>query len=502
MTNNGVNVGSGDTVSVADINAGYLIYMPTTNMSGSPFATWTFEVQDDGGTAWDPETQTMGQDTDPDPKTMTINVPWVNQAPSFSASNPPAVDMCADPVAISNWASFNPGGGPEEASQTATYTVTIVSNPDLFSVAPTVAADGTLTYTVAPYVHGTATFDVTVQDDGGTANGGSDTSATLTFAVQVRPNFLPITVNTTNDTPATAGNLAAGRALDADGNTSLRAALQVAYEAARPGSPAIYISFNPNMMGQTIGLQTPLPDLAGTIDLTGLGYANLLVTRSAAAPFRIFTVVGTVRISALTISNGNSAGANNAGSGGGIANFRSLILNDLVLEDNRANDRGGAIFNVGTSLTIQHCFINRNQAVRRGGGIFVDDGKVDIFGDSEIARNSAGAGGGIYIQPTGNVTIYEGTRLYINTATGTPPGVDIGNFGFGGAIANLGALTISDAHLWSNASIYQGGGVCSISDNHAAVAGNGICVDATRAFCDLGENNQIDDDIAEDPSPP
>ncbi|HUY88004.1 MAG TPA: MBG domain-containing protein [Pirellulales bacterium] len=108
-----------------------------------------------------------------------------NHAPSFTASNPPAVNEDSGAQAVSGWAAFDPGPGSNEADQTATYSVSNVSNASLFSVSPSIAADGTLTYTLAPHQSGTSTFDVQVQDSGGTANGGIDTSATQTFTITV-----------------------------------------------------------------------------------------------------------------------------------------------------------------------------------------------------------------------------------------------------------------------------------------------------------------------------
>src|SRR3954452_15755279 len=68
----------------------------------------------------------------------------------------------------------------------------------MFAVAPAVDTTGNITYTLTPDVNGTSTFDVKVQDDGGTANGGVDTSATQTFT---------LTVNFVNDQPSfTAAN--------------------------------------------------------------------------------------------------------------------------------------------------------------------------------------------------------------------------------------------------------------------------------------------------------
>ena len=58
---------------------------------------------------------------------------------------------------------------------------------------PAVSPTGTLTYTTAPNANGSATVSVVLKDNGGTANGGVDTSAPQTFT---------ITVNPVNDAPS------------------------------------------------------------------------------------------------------------------------------------------------------------------------------------------------------------------------------------------------------------------------------------------------------------
>src|SRR5258705_11340757 len=71
----------------------------------------------------------------------------------------------------------------------------IVSNDNnaLFSVQPSVAANGTLTYTPAANANGSATVTVQIHDNGGVANSGVDTSASQTFT---------ITVTAVNDAPS------------------------------------------------------------------------------------------------------------------------------------------------------------------------------------------------------------------------------------------------------------------------------------------------------------
>jgi hypothetical protein len=68
LTDNGAAVSAGDYVTVSDINAGYLVFTPAANVYGSAYASFTFRVQDDGGTA------NGGTDTDPSAKTMTVDV--------------------------------------------------------------------------------------------------------------------------------------------------------------------------------------------------------------------------------------------------------------------------------------------------------------------------------------------------------------------------------------------------------------------------------------------
>ena len=127
----------------------------------------------------------------------------------------------AVPQTLTGWATFNPGA-PEETGQTVlAYTVSAVSNPGLFTTLPAVATDGTLTYTPATNTVGTSTFTVTVQDDGGTANGGVDTSAPQTFTITVTvvddpPVAVNDTATVTEDDPATTLNVLANDT-DVDG---------------------------------------------------------------------------------------------------------------------------------------------------------------------------------------------------------------------------------------------------------------------------------------------
>src|SRR5206468_1580449 len=81
------------------------------------------------------------------------------------------------------------GDGDPELAQT--LTVTASSNNTALIPNPTVNytsanATGSLNYTPVANAFGTATITVTVQDNGGTANGGADLT-TRTFVVNVTP---------------------------------------------------------------------------------------------------------------------------------------------------------------------------------------------------------------------------------------------------------------------------------------------------------------------------
>ena len=122
-------------------SAGVLTYTPAANANGTAMITIT--LSDNGGTA------NGGVDTSA-PQTFTINVTSVNDAPSFTAANPPTVLEDSGAQTVSGWVTaFNPGA-PEESSQTIVgYTVSSISNAALFSTPPAVASNGTLTYTPA-----------------------------------------------------------------------------------------------------------------------------------------------------------------------------------------------------------------------------------------------------------------------------------------------------------------------------------------------------------------
>lgn len=155
---------------------GTLTYTPATNVSG--LASFELRVRDNGGTS------NGGNDLSP-ANTVQLTINAVNDAPTLTATSPGPVVNTSGTNTITGWASFSPGPADESAQSALQYQVSNIDFPALFAVAPAVAANGNLTFTPAPGFAGTSTFDVRVQDSGGTANGGIDFSAPKTFSITV-----------------------------------------------------------------------------------------------------------------------------------------------------------------------------------------------------------------------------------------------------------------------------------------------------------------------------
>jgi len=172
-------------------STGTLTYTPRADANG--VANVTVILRDNGNTS-------NGGINTSDPVVLTITIDPVNDAPTFTKGVNQTINEDAAAVTVNGWAT-NIRTGPtttlaNEGTQLATFLVS-TNNDSLFSAAPTISPTGTLTYTAAPDAFGTAVVSVSLQDDGGTDNGGVDTSPVQLFTVVVRsvndaPSFTPI----------------------------------------------------------------------------------------------------------------------------------------------------------------------------------------------------------------------------------------------------------------------------------------------------------------------
>lgn len=166
---------------------GTLTYTPAPGANGT--ATITYYLHDDGGTA------NGGQDTSPS-QTFTIQVIFVNYAPTFVAGPNQSIKSNSGPQSVPGWATSISPGRAAESNQTVGFVLVNDSNPSMFTVEPAVSAAGTLTYTLAPNATGSATLGIRAYDDGGEANGGHDLSGEQTFTISIKQiNHVPTAIS-------------------------------------------------------------------------------------------------------------------------------------------------------------------------------------------------------------------------------------------------------------------------------------------------------------------
>ncbi|MDD5564926.1 MAG: right-handed parallel beta-helix repeat-containing protein [Thermoanaerobaculaceae bacterium] len=154
--------GSGATLTLA--------YQPVANLTGVA----TITVTADDGQCIDHAFS----------RTFLVAVGAPNVAPTFVPGPNLTVPASSGPAAFPGWATGISPGPPSESWQTVAFVVT-PANAALFAVPPAIAPDGTLTFTPQPGAVGQSPVTVVLHDDGGTAGGGADTSATRTFIIAV-----------------------------------------------------------------------------------------------------------------------------------------------------------------------------------------------------------------------------------------------------------------------------------------------------------------------------
>ena len=150
---------------------------------------------------------------------FVITITPVNDAPTFTRGSSPTVNEDSGARTITGWATAILPGGTGETGQVLTFVVTGNSNPGLFAVAPAVSAAGTLTFTPATNRNGSASITLVLKDNGGTLNGGADTSAPVAFSIKVNPVNDP--PNAVNDVGLTVNQNAGATALAVLTNDSI-----------------------------------------------------------------------------------------------------------------------------------------------------------------------------------------------------------------------------------------------------------------------------------------
>jgi len=448
------------------INGANVEFTPSANFNGA--AGFSYTVRDNGTTngVADPKTG-IGS--------VSFNITAVNDAPSFTKGPDQIVLPNPGAQTVNNWATSISAGPADESGQALNFIVTNDNNP-LFSAQPAVSASGTLTYTPAVGQTGLANVSVSLHDNGGTANGGVDTSAVQMFTINVSCGQNDLVTNT---------------------NDSGAGSLRYAISSACAGDT---ITFDPALTAggpATIALTSDELVINKNLTIIGPGANLLTVQRSAVIGtpiFRVFDVQsGTVKISGLTIANGNAVdgalgGTNPGAFGGGIWNNGTLTISNLAVSGNLAGSGGsnagalagnggygGGVYNSGT-LTVVNSTISGNRAGDGGnggntgtggvcgnGGGILNAGTLTVI-NSTISGNLAGHGGnagsggvagnggnGGGLSSTGPASIFNSTISGNQAGTGGSAGDTVGASGLGGGIfRGSGTLTLKNTIVAGN----------------------------------------------------
>jgi VCBS repeat-containing protein len=182
---------------------------PLTALPLSSTANGSVLLNTDGSFTYSPNDDFNGSDSftyrandgtsNSNTATVNITVNAVNDKPSFVHLGDQTVPSGTNvQQTVVNWAYDFDFGPPDESGQSVNdFIVNITSDPDdLFTVDPDVANNGTLTYTPNGS-NGTATISVQLRDNGGTSNGGDNTSIALSFTITVETPPPPIASFTT-----------------------------------------------------------------------------------------------------------------------------------------------------------------------------------------------------------------------------------------------------------------------------------------------------------------
>ncbi len=290
------------TVQPAVAPDGTLSYTPAPDANG--VATVTVTARDDGGTA------SGGTDTSA-PRAFTITLTPVNDAPDLTTPANKTKLEDAGAQSVAGWATAITTGPTNESTQTVTFTAS-ADNPGLFAAQPAIASDGTLSFTPAPDANGLATVTVTAVDDGGTANGGTDTSAPHTFTITLTPVNDAPSVNVGANTTALedAGARSVGGWATAITTGPADESGQTVTFTASADDPALF-STQPAVAPNGTLTYTPAPDANGlaTITVTAIddgGTANGGTDTSAPSTF---TIALTPVNDAPTFSGGSNQSA-------------------------------------------------------------------------------------------------------------------------------------------------------------------------------------------------
>ncbi|MEO1366165.1 MAG: hypothetical protein AAFX50_03225, partial [Acidobacteriota bacterium] len=167
--------------------------------------------------------------------------------------------------------------------------------------------------------------------------------------------------------------------------------------AAQTGG-CLYVSGDVNrFLGQSISQGGTQAQNSAILDIDGSTFSNCDISNLISnVPFGggLFSALAIVTIDDSIFVNGDATGTNGAGGALGMVRFTDATITGTTFANNTSEGRGGAIYTIGSDITIDDCEFFENSvpgasaAASRGAAIFsgpFDNGGLDVTG---VVQNS------------------------------------------------------------------------------------------------------------------
>jgi len=402
---NGVDVTLGQVISAADINAGLLTFTGAQNANGAAYASFTFQVQDNGGTA------NGGIDLDPTPNTMTINVTAVNDTPtanianaSYNATEQTNLTLATNGVSLGSIGDIDAGNNEISATLSVTQGILTVTAGN--SSVSSISGNGTSVVTI------TGTVTEINRLLGGIDNGGGSPGTIVYQADLDNPAATTTLTLTANDT----GDTGSGGALTAVDTATINVA--AVNDSPNANSDSIIVNVAASdasvlVMPELVLLlndsdpeNSPL-DVTVTSSLSGLASVSLVTNPGS-----------------LTITNNTQSGSGNDGDWGSFTYTLTAGGQTDTATASISIDTSGALDGNGNNNILFDAKSNVGSTLNGNGG---DD---ILFGGGGNDTLNGGADDDVLVGGIGNDILDGGTGLdrFFYSETGTTNQDTINNY--------------------------------------------------------------------------
>ena len=462
----GLALGAATEVTVVQLDAGQLTYLPAAGAGSGPHATLAFQVRDDGGTA------SGGVDLDPTPATLSLAI--VNHAPVFTSPGPSPALTLTQPEGRTPVATLR--ATDPDAGAILTYSIVGGADAALFSIHP---SSGELRFTTAPDFENP--LDANADNDYRVVVRVSDGSLADTAAMTVLITDVEHRLDVTTTADVVDGDTSSIDALWAqpgsDGRVSLREALMAANQT--PGLDTIGFDIGAPLQlgGHTLQFSSALPDLASPVLIDGRSQRDF-----AGTP--VIELDGQGRL-----SHGLRLVAGSDGS-----TVQGLVISRYT---------GDALQVVGSNLhTLVGNFLGTDVTGRvapgnGGAGIWASGRGITIGGTSALDANliAGSASAGIWLDGGAADAVITGNRLGVgrgDEALGNQWGIYLGS---GVHDVRIGGTTAGAGNLIAH-SAGEGIGVASSAGSGNHWLGNRI-FDSGGLAIDLGSDGVTRNDAGD-----